>query len=354
MLKVGLIGCGHIAAVHVRGWRKSGLAEITAVFDVNQEAAQRFAKRFGIAKVCRDVAELIASVGMIDDCSPPAVHVNNALATLAEGRDYLVEKPVVLSAADWDRVMEAQRKSGSRICVVHNLKFNPGVQTALRWVAEGRIGQVRSLDRLFLTDPSTDRMLRMNGHWSHKLPGGRWLETLPHELYLTFLFLGELEVQDVLALYSPNSTHPHTADEMVVTLRGDESVATYRYSAHSRANHRSMMVYGTDGTIRVEILSGSAVLYKPKTAHWTRGVSVETLTALRTLSRMVPDRVAASMAALRKENPHTRLITQFAQHLVGRGPAPVSLEEISYVVRMEEEIGKRAAARQPASNAPAA
>lgn len=342
-LRVGLVGCGHIAGVHVRAWKNTGVSEVTGVFDVNREAAVSFAQRYEIAKAHESIEKLIDAVDVIDDCSPPHVHVNVALEALGRSRHYLVEKPMVLSSSDLDRVLEAQRVSGCKVSVIHNLKYNPGVQTARKWVNEGRIGRLLSLERHFLTDPATDRMLRAENHWSHRLPGGRWVETLPHELYITFEFLGPLKVDHVQTLRLPDSPHPHTADEMMVTLKGDSSVASFRFSARCGSNLRTLTLHGSEGSIKVELLAGTAVLHQPRTMKWVRGMGLETLNAFTTLKRMVPDRMGAIKTRVAHETPHSGLIRDFALHLTGNGPMPVTLNEIEYVVRTGEEISHRAA-----------
>lgn len=342
-LRVGLVGCGHIAGVHAQAWLGTGISEIGGVFDINQDAAAAFAKKWGIPKVFGDVESLVGDVEVVDDCSPPAVHVDVALKAVGKGRDYLVEKPMVLSTQDLDRILEAQRVSGSRICVLHNLKYNRGVQTAGRWVKDGRIGTPLSLERHFLTHPSVDRMLHIANHWSHRLPGGRWVETLPHELYIIHQFLGPLEIQHVQTLRLADSPHPHTADEMLVSLQGPDSLATLRFSARCRSNHRSLTLHGSEGSIRVELLAGTASLFTPRTGKWVRGVGLDTLNSFSTLAGMIPDRMAAVRSRMRQETPHSRLIGDFALHLKGRGPSPVPLDEIEYVVRTGELIGEAAA-----------
>ncbi|HEY3248791.1 MAG TPA: Gfo/Idh/MocA family oxidoreductase [bacterium] len=347
-LNVGLLGCGHIAAAHVRAWRRSGVAEIAAVFDVRPEAARVFAARFGVGTVADSVADLISCADVVDDCSPPQAHLSNALTALGARRHYLVEKPIVLSTAEFEQIQAASQAAGRHICVVHNLKYNFGVRTARRWVAEGRIGRVISLERYFLTDPATDRMLRLPNHWSQSLPGGRWLETLPHELYLTHEFMGALPVTDVVARGSSGVGGPNTADELLVVLAGRDALATFRYSARSRSNTRSLVLYGTDGIIRVEILAGSAVLLRPHAGRWIRGVGGETLDALTTLARMVPDRAAVTAARVWGRTPHAELIADFAHSLLGRRPSPVPMDEIAYVVAGCEEVSRRARVAQAA------
>ena len=351
-LRVGLVGCGHIAGVHVRGWQGSGVASVTDVLDVNKDAASAFANRFGIRRVHDRMEDLIDAVDVVDDCSPPKAHLGVALAALEGGKHYLVEKPMVLSAMDLDKVLDAQRAAGTRICVIHNLKYSAGVLKAKQWVDEGRIGRVLSLERHFLTNLATDRMLRARNHWSHGLPGGRWVETLPHELYIIHQFAGPLEIDFVQTLFLPESPHPHTADELLVALRGPATVASFRFSARCGSNHRTLTLHGSEGSIRVELLSSSAVLYRPRTQIWVRGAGLDTLNSLTTFGRMIPDRVAAVVARMRRETPHSRLIRDFAHHLAGRAPLPIGLDEISYVVRTGEEIGMRVEEEARRAHAP--
>jgi predicted dehydrogenase len=325
------------------------MADVVAAFDVRPEAGRAFADRFGIGVVCETADALLDQrIDVVDDCSPPAAHLPNALAALRARRHYLVEKPIVFSLQDLTRIRGAADAADRAVCVVHNLKYNYGVRTARRWVRDGRIGRLLSLERYFLTDPSTDRMLRMTNHWSHTLPGGRWLETLPHELYLTHEFMGALPVTHVVATGWSGVGGPQTADELLVVLAGDGGLATYRYSARSRTNHRSLVLYGTDGIIKVDILAGSAALLRPHAGRWVRGVGGDTLDAMATLGRMVPDRAAATAARLRGHTPHAALIADFARFLLGMGPAPVSADEIAYVVAGCEEVGARARPPQPA------
>ncbi len=339
-LRVGLLGCGHIADTHVRSWRRSNLATIDAVFDVNADAAAAFAARFRIPRVCASIEDLLAAVDVADDCSPPAAHLRNALAAFGMGRDYLVEKPIVLAMADLETILSAQRASGRRLCVVHNLKFNRGVEAARRWVGAGRIGSVVSLERYFLTHPSADRMLRMPNHWSLRLPGGRWMETLPHELYLTHEFVGALDLAHVVPVRAGSLPAGPTADEVSVTLRGDSAIATFHYSARCRSNVRLLVLNGTDGTVRVDILAGAAVLLPPRTGRWVRGLGADALDALTTMARVLPDRAGALRDRIDGRTPHAALIEAFARSLRDGGPSPVSVEEIAYVVRMSDEVGR--------------
>ena len=340
-LKVGLIGCGHIASAHIKAWHMSGLGGVECVYDVNRTVAQQFASKFGVASAAPTLSDLLNRVDVVDDCSPPGAHLGNALKAFEAECHYLSEKPIVLTEEDLNRILRARLAAKRELCVVHNLKFSPAVLKAKRWVDQDRIGGLLTLESHFLTHSSTDRMLRAQNHWSAELPGGRWIETLPHDLYLGFDFLGPLELDRVTTVCPPIGwERPETPEEALIVFKGPESLAINRYSARSQVSLRSFVLYGTEGTVHVDTLAGSARATRRRDSPWIRGMGGDSLDALTTLKGMIPDRFSMLASRIRGESPHSMLIGQFARYLLGQGPSPVTLDEIVYVVRNTERIGK--------------
>ena len=181
-LTVGLVGCGVISEVHLSAWAKTPGFRVRGVLDTNQEQARARAKQFGVDTVYDNLDTLVQECDVVDVCTPPSSHAKIAEQALRRGRHLVMEKPMVTDVADWERMSKLIEGTSTRIAVIHNIKFLHAVRTAKRWVEEGRIGRLLRIQREFLTHPSTDRMLVGDTHWSHKLPGGRWFETLPHEL----------------------------------------------------------------------------------------------------------------------------------------------------------------------------
>lgn len=339
MNRVALVGCGHIAAAHLAAWKKADHGRVSIVYDVSRELAVKRGKEFGIDRVATSLEEVLDSADVVDVCTPPHTHADIASKVLQAGRHLLIEKPVVTAVSDWENVRAA---AGSRtIGVVHNLKFTHAVQQAKRWVDDGRIGDVLRVHRLFLTSPEGDRMLVGDKHWSHKLPGGRWFETLPHELYLTHMFAGPLPVVSVTALHTPGAVPGARADEVCVVLAGGRCISTFHYSASSRENRRSIEVFGTDGKIEIDVLSDTATLAAARDGRVRRAVGVKNVETGQRLLQAIPDRAEYLLRRAQKETPHATLIRAFDRHLAGQGPSPTPLDEVDYVIRMGEVIGRK-------------
>ncbi|MEM7482271.1 MAG: Gfo/Idh/MocA family oxidoreductase [Acidobacteriota bacterium] len=337
---VGLIGAGHISETHLKAWQRARGCRVTGIFDLDRESAQRRAERFGIDRVYDDLDAMLDAVQVVDICTPPATHAG-LLRQAAERRLHiLVEKPVVIWAAEWDELKPLFEASPGKLGVLHNLQFARSVQLAKKWVAKGRIGRVLRLTRRFLTSPQGDRMLVGDRHWSHRLPGGRWFETLPHELYLIHSFIGALDLTHVEALSSNGAPAGAPADEVQLTFAGDGAMATVHYSANCRINHRSLSLHGEEGIIYLDILGDSASIHAHGDASWRRAAGNSLLDAGSDLLQSVPDRMAYFTERLRGASPHFKLIQHYAGWLHGEKDSPTPLDEIEYVVRNSERVGR--------------
>lgn len=339
-LRIGLVGCGHISAAHLRGWRKARACRVAGVLDLDRQLADRRAREFGVARVYDELDELMEECDVVDVCSPPATHAEIALRAIQHGRHLLVEKPLVVDLGEWEALLEALRDSPSVVTVVHNIRFAWSVRTARRWLDEGRIGALLRLNRQFLTSPERDRMLGGDAHWSHRLPGGRWLETLPHELYLIHHFAGALDLRGVVAVRTPDAPGGVRADEVLLSFAGERCIATVEYSANCRVNRRALTLHGTLGRIEIDLLSGALALSTFRDSRWLRAVGGPYLEAGTTVLRALPQRAGYLARRLRGMTPHAELIRALARHLHGQGPPPTPRDEIDYVIRKSAEIGE--------------
>jgi predicted dehydrogenase len=338
--RVGIVGCGLISSAHLKAWARADGFRAAAVFDVSRELAEGRAREFAVPVVADSLEALLAECDVVDVCTPPQTHARIAEQAIAAGRHLVLEKPVVTDLADWERLRALLDGSPLKLVVIHNLKFLPSVVQAKAWVDQGRIGRILRVQREFMTSPATDRMLVGEKHWSHSLPGGRWFETLPHELYLTHHFAGPLDLGDVTIAQTAAPPPGAPADEVLISLKGEGCLATIHFSAHCDQNRRVFTLHGTDGSITVDLLSDQAALHTTADARWTRAVGRGLLEAGRMLLRGAGDRTRYAVQHLRGDTAHSRIILRFAEHLRGGGPHPTPLDEVDYVVRNCDLIGR--------------
>jgi predicted dehydrogenase len=344
--KVGIVGCGEIFSAHHVGWSKQRDCEVHAVFDTDPAMTKRVAKHYGVRRACGTLGELIDTCDVVDICTPPDSHTEIALAALDKRRHLLIEKPVVPTVAEWERLAERGREVGAKICGGFNQKFYPQFQLARRWVEEGRIGPVLRVRCEQMLTPETDWMLGQSGHWSHTMSGQRWAETLPHDAYLIYSFVGPVEVVDVAALYGTGRAPDAQADEVEVTLRGARCLASVHYSANCERRTRNVVITGSRGTIEVSGITTVTTFTSVNPARWMDEIGVPFLEAGQKLVQLVPDRARWWTSRFQRKAPHTRLIDACNRYFRGVGPSPTDHDEIANGVRCcEVAAAKLEAAR---------
>lgn len=136
-LRVGLIGAGNIAHVHVAAWKALGARIV--VYSV--EGAESLAEQYGL-EVAASLDALLAEVEFVDIVTPSPTHKELALAAIAAGKDVICEKPLTLTAADSHEVLAAAEAAGVKVYPAHVVRYFAEYKAAYDAVQGGRIGAV--------------------------------------------------------------------------------------------------------------------------------------------------------------------------------------------------------------------
>ena len=148
-MRVGIIGCGAIAArAHIPAFARAG-ATLVAVADIDISRAKALAKKFSVPAVYSDYHELLAEdVEMVAICTPPKTHAQIAIDAADKGKHILLEKPMTTSLEDAKRVVNACRLNKIKLCMVHEFRFFPCVQEAKKRISSGKLGNILSIEMI--------------------------------------------------------------------------------------------------------------------------------------------------------------------------------------------------------------
>ncbi|MBQ8249210.1 MAG: Gfo/Idh/MocA family oxidoreductase [Clostridia bacterium] len=143
MLKVGLIGCGFMGAMHVNCYKNIEGVEITALADVRNEKAVALAEGTN-AKLYGDGMELIANadVDIIDICLPTFLHAKYALAAMEKVKYLFLEKPVTLTTAEADELLKKSKECGCNVQIGQVIRFWDEYVVLRDMLAKGELGKV--------------------------------------------------------------------------------------------------------------------------------------------------------------------------------------------------------------------
>ncbi|MBB6429825.1 Gfo/Idh/MocA family protein [Algisphaera agarilytica] len=154
--KIGLMGCGNVATYgHLPAIRDTAGLELHAIYDPDASRARDLASphRFNVRHACHTEEAFFASgIDAVAITSPAPAHEANVLAAAKHGLPILCEKPLSMSKEQGQRMIEATDAAGVPLYVAFCYRFSPSALKIKDLVAEGAIGDVRSLRLIYNWD----------------------------------------------------------------------------------------------------------------------------------------------------------------------------------------------------------
>ena len=124
MLKVGVLGAGHLGKIHLRLLNQSEKYELVGFYDAFEENANKVATEFGYKKF-DSIAELIAAVDVVDIVTPTMQHFECAKQVIEAGKHIFIEKPISNTVAEAEEIIALANKYNVKGQVGHVERFNP-------------------------------------------------------------------------------------------------------------------------------------------------------------------------------------------------------------------------------------
>ena len=343
-MKVGIVGCGQIASVHIPYVRSRPGTHIVGLYDADGERAREMARRFGVENVCRTLGELFEKhrPDVVHVLTPPQTHAALSIQAMEAGCHVLVEKPMAVNVDEAEAMEAAARRRGVKLCVDHNHLFDPAVVEARALVGQGVIGELVSVDTFegfFVGAPDNPYVLPGSAdHWVHRLPGGIFQNLAPHPVYLLLAFLDP--PKSVHAVAQKTGRVPTSfADELRVLVTSDNGLGCFMVSLSIQPFMKYVHVYGTEGTIRVNLTTNSFTLAKNRDLPRALARGMLGIDEARQLLRgTVSNAVKVVSGRLRSYPGLGVLISEFYRSIEEDRPSPVDGQAGREVVRVLDAV----------------
>ena len=281
--RYALVGAGARAEMFVRAVtaEHAGTAELVALADVNQsrmEAHNRWLKAAGHQPVTAYPAGDLAAMldrERVDELIVTSVdrtHAGHVVTALEAGCDVLTEKPMTVDAASARRILEAQRRTGKRVSVAFNYRFNPVHEVVRTLLAGGEIGEIGSVHFEWLLDVRHGADYFRRWHRDKANSGGLlvhksghhfdlvnwWLGAAPAEVYASgrLFFYGEAGKRHGYARdYDRAHGSPAAKDDpFALDLAGNPRLRELYLDAEAEDGyHRDQNVFGPGITIEDDL-----------------------------------------------------------------------------------------------------
>ena len=124
MLKVGVLGAGHLGKIHLRLLEQSKDYELIGFFDANNIHAEAIVKEFGYP-FFSSVEALVSAVDVVDIVTPTFAHFEVAKKAIKQGKHVFIEKPITNTVTEAEELIALSEKYNVKGQVGHVERFNP-------------------------------------------------------------------------------------------------------------------------------------------------------------------------------------------------------------------------------------
>ena len=249
MLRIGLVGAGAIADLHLATFPHLQGAQVVGVADPLVERARALADRAGVAAHAdyrallgplRDAKRQVDAVWI---CTPPFMHAGQAIEFADAGVHVFCEKPITVDLAEADRMIAACRKAGVRLMVGQVIRYYPETLRIKQMLEGGELGDPVFAFGRRLTGSTRGPL----SSWARdpKLSGGFAVESGCHEVDTVRFLAGEVASVSARVRYDDPAFPGFDTDyRALMKLRSGAGAEI----AESRYSGMRQWVWGVTGT----------------------------------------------------------------------------------------------------------
>jgi len=273
-IKCGVIGAGWWATyAHIPALLANPEVELVGIQNNDRVEAGKIAQDFSVRKACLTVEELLSLDGLeaVVVSSSPNLHYPNVKAALERGKHVLVEKPMTLTVAQADELLELSERTNLRLMISCPWHYTQHATEARNLVRSGQLGEVRMISML-MTNPVSGLLRGTNNQPTHGTPymhprpgtysdpeisgGGQMYAQVCHAAaYLTYLT--GARATEVFAQVHNDGATVDIYDAIV--LRMDNSSIVNIASTGATSLERKdfeVRIFGTKGILYLDLWNG--------------------------------------------------------------------------------------------------
>jgi 2-alkyl-3-oxoalkanoate reductase len=338
-LRAALVGCGRIANYHIAALQALPDVRIVGVCDLDREAAEAMASRYGLTGTFTDVGAMMAEArpDVVHLLTPPDSHL--ALTELVAGRGahLYVEKPFASDHRSAQRMAEIATRAGVTVCPGHNRLFDPPFVEACRRIDAGEIGRVLSVraEQGFAYEKVAKAA---NIPWSYRYEWGVFDNLMPHALYLATHFLKEPGSPQVTT-FDLGRIREAGVEEMRVLIPSPGAVGEVTLSMTAAPPQNRVEIVGTRGRLVVDYLAMSVTGFRltglpGPVGRFTAGFS----SAWQSIGANTSLIAGIATGRIKQYMGLRALVAMLYDRIRQGQPSPVPVEQGVLNIRLMEEI----------------
>ena len=259
-MKYALIGCGRIAANHIKAVKNNRL-ELAAVCDSVPEQMENLLAAHGLSddagiSCYTDYRKMIEEIQpeLVGIATQSGVHAEIALFCIEQGVNCIIEKPIAMNMEDANEIVRRAGEKGVKVSACHQNRFNVAVQETRKALEAGRFGKLShgSVHVRWNRNQGYYEQAAWRGKWESD--GGALMNQCIHGIDLLRWMFGD-EVDEVYGATRQQFHHYLEAEDigMAVVKFKNGAIATIEgtTNVYPQNLEETLYIFGETGTVKI-------------------------------------------------------------------------------------------------------
>ncbi len=334
--KMAIIGYGGMAHHHKDALAGYDRAEFKGMYDLDPEVMEKVKKEGFYPYSSKEELLTDKEIDCVLIATTNEVHKSLAIEAMAAGKNVICEKPVTVSSAELEEIMEASKKYKKVFTIDQNRRTNRDFVLMRRKVEEGLLGDV------YVIESRVEGSRGMPKGWRtlKRLGGGMMLAWGVHLIdQLMYMYEGVKVTNVFCKMFSIQ--YPEVDDNFRLTMTFENGVVAHiENSTNNYITHPRWYVLGTEGTLQIDDwnCNGRIVRCIDKEDEWAEEIFYTKAGPTKTMA----PRSANSTETITISEPTdvvdnlTVVYNQFLDAVEGKAPLTITAEQALRVMKVME------------------
>ena len=131
MLKIGVIGAGHLGKIHLRILQSANFVELIGFFDQSEEVRNKVKEEMDIVPFA-SIDSLIEACDIVDIVTPTITHFDCAAAAMRSFKHVFIEKPITNTLDEAKALIRLSEEAKVQVQIGHVERFNPAFMASVK------------------------------------------------------------------------------------------------------------------------------------------------------------------------------------------------------------------------------